>query len=138
MCFNKNKIPGGKAADLSASNQWKLHLEFDALLRAVLTRPTLWKDDSLRYLRNFCHAVSSRPDVFPPMLMGDQNAQLSVNSDGSSDDFAKPIKGYIAAFAARGDTSKLTTTPILLILMCRTGYKDVMRVDNKAIKDFAL
>jgi len=78
--------------------------------------------------------VSSHPDVLP-MLMGDQNEQFSINSDGSSDDFVEPTKGYVAAFATGGDTSKLTTTPIIHVLVRQTGYKDVMRVDDKAAKD---
>ena len=124
----KSKTQAEKAEEKEGSDQHVLHIEFDHLLKTITARVSLWKDDSVRYLRNFCHAVINNPLLFPPM-MGDSAAQLAIHS-GGEDKIVAPTKGYIAAFAAGNDTTALASDPILTVMYRKTGFQDVMQHEN--------
>jgi len=130
----KTKSQVEKQEDKKADDQYCLHIEMQSMLKTITVRPSLWKNDTLRYLRNFCITVSNHPETFPP-LMGDD--EVSVHSDISDVDekTSTPTKGYIAAVASGEETANIASHPILAVLSRKTGFHDVLRQESEKAKD---
>ena len=110
-----------RADDLASAAQYALHIEFQGLLNTVLTRPSLWVDESLRCLRNFCCAAHGNVQKFPS-LMGD-----SVRAVYEAEPIITPTTGYIAAVASGSDTSDITSQPVLSVLSRQTGFQTTLK-----------
>lgn len=106
--------------------QHKLHAEFRNLLRTVTTRASLWMDDNLRYLREFCHTVAAHTLKFP-RLAGDDTNEFII--DNGEETVVELTDGYISAVAEGRSTlaSVKHDHPVLAVLERETGYRDVMR-----------
>lgn len=129
----KRKSQDEKAVEIQARAQHQLHVEFEGLLKTIVTRVSLWADDSLRYLRNFCNTIASNRDKFPS-LMGDEEMPVRAGDDEDEGDTVALTEGYIAALAAGKDTSEEMPSPILAVLSRQTGFHDVLRQENESSK----
>lgn len=119
----RTKTQADKAETKLGKDQHELIVEFENMLKTVITRPSLWVEERFQFLRNFCHTVANNGERFPT-LMGDRNEEVPSESE---EPIIHPTEGYISAFAAGDDTSELTTNPVFSVLSRDTGFRDVMQ-----------
>jgi len=76
----QTKTQADKAETKLGKDQHELIVEFENMLKTVITRPSLWVEERFQFLRNFCHTVANNGERFPT-LMGDRNEEVPSESE---------------------------------------------------------
>jgi len=109
-----------RAADIKGKAQHELHAEFENLLQSILTKPHLWFDRSLQYLRNFVATVSRGIDRHKfTAVEGDEALTVTDEKESSTTITTK----FISSLAA-GKNLPDDVDPILSVLSRKTGFHD--------------